>query len=175
LELIEIAPGIDLEKDILAHMDFKPVIDQPLRPMDARLFRPETMNLKEALLQVPLEERLLYDPQENLFFINFEGYEVKRREDIEAIRNQVEVRLAPLGHRVFAIVNYDNFTILPDLIDDYMDMVQGIVERFYSDVTRYTTSTFLRMKLGDALEKRNVAPHIYESQNEARRYLQSNK
>ena len=38
-----------------------------------------------------------------------------------------------------------------------------------SGVTRYTTSAFLRMKLGDALLKRRVAPHIYESREEARK------
>ena len=29
LELIEVAPGIDIERDILAHMDFKPIIHKP--------------------------------------------------------------------------------------------------------------------------------------------------
>ena len=33
LELIEVAPGIDIERDILAHMDFKPIINKPV-PMD---------------------------------------------------------------------------------------------------------------------------------------------
>lgn len=33
LMLIEIAPGVDLEKDILAHMDFKPLISKDLKPM----------------------------------------------------------------------------------------------------------------------------------------------
>ncbi|MGI6720970.1 MAG: acyl CoA:acetate/3-ketoacid CoA transferase [Anaerovoracaceae bacterium] len=46
LMLIEIAPGIDLEKDILAQMEFKPLISPDLKEMDARLFRPEKMNLK---------------------------------------------------------------------------------------------------------------------------------
>ncbi|HET6461574.1 MAG TPA: hypothetical protein VFG29_12415 [Syntrophales bacterium] len=37
--------------------------------------------------------------------------------------------------------------------------------------SRYTTSTFLRMKLGDELAKREVAPHLYESKDEAHRHL----
>lgn len=37
LVLTEIAPGIDIERDVLAHMDFAPKIDQPV-DMDARLF-----------------------------------------------------------------------------------------------------------------------------------------
>ena len=45
LELIEIAPGIDIERDILAHMDFKPAIAANLKLMDARLFAPQLMGL----------------------------------------------------------------------------------------------------------------------------------
>ena len=42
--LIEIAPGIDLEKDILQQMDFKPVIGD-YKLMDERIFRPEKMGI----------------------------------------------------------------------------------------------------------------------------------
>ncbi len=46
LELIEIAPGIDLEKDICAHMAVRPVVSPDLKLMDARIFRDEPMGLK---------------------------------------------------------------------------------------------------------------------------------
>ncbi len=46
LVLTEIAPGMDLETDILAYMDFKPVIADDLKEMDSRIFKPEKMNLK---------------------------------------------------------------------------------------------------------------------------------
>ena len=46
LELIEIAPGADLERDILAHMEFRPAISPGLREMDARLFRTEPIGLR---------------------------------------------------------------------------------------------------------------------------------
>ncbi len=49
LELIEIAPGIDVERDVLAHMGFKPAIAPPIAAMDARLFRPEKMALSRDL------------------------------------------------------------------------------------------------------------------------------
>ncbi|HLX16613.1 MAG TPA: hypothetical protein VKS24_15585 [Bradyrhizobium sp.] len=54
-----------------------------------------------------------------------------------------EAKLAPLGRRVYT-------------------------DRFYSGVSRYTTSGFLRIKLGDALENRGVALHIFESADEAK-------
>ena len=50
-------------------------------------------------------------------------------------------------------------------------MVSDLVDRFYSGVTRYTTSSFLRAKLGDALKQRAVAPHIYKSEEEATGHL----
>jgi propionate CoA-transferase len=54
LELIEIAPGMNLERDILAHMDFMPLISPPLRQMDAALFAEPAMGLREHLLATPL-------------------------------------------------------------------------------------------------------------------------
>ncbi|MCP4349003.1 MAG: acyl CoA:acetate/3-ketoacid CoA transferase [Desulfobacterales bacterium] len=171
MELVEIAPGVDLEKDILAQMDFKPVINGSPRLMDERIFTPESMGLKDELLTLSLEERLTYDPMENLFFVNFENYSIRTREDINDIKENVEKILAPVGKRVFTIVNYDNFDISSELVDDYMEMVKGLVDRLYSGVTRYTTSTFLRMKLGNALEKRGTSAHIYETRDEARKAL----
>lgn len=79
--------------------------------------------------------------------------------------------LSPIGKKVYAIVHYDNFTILPELVDEYTEMVKHIVNKFYIGVTRYTTSTFLRAKLGDALKKRDVAPYLFESSQEAKRAL----
>lgn len=38
IELIEIAPGVDLQKDVLDHMGFTPKISDNLRLMDARIF-----------------------------------------------------------------------------------------------------------------------------------------
>jgi len=125
------------------------------------------MGLKEDLMGLSLKERLTYDAEDNLFFVNFEGFAVKTKLTMEEIRTQVETILGPLGQKVYAIVNYDNFKILDDLVDDYSDMVKYLMDRYYTGVSRYTTSTFLRMKLGDALKRRDAAPHIYESRSEA--------
>ncbi|WFD10313.1 acyl CoA:acetate/3-ketoacid CoA transferase [Tepidibacter hydrothermalis] len=44
--LIEIAPGIDLQKDILDQMEFKPCISDDLKEMDLRIFIDEKMNIE---------------------------------------------------------------------------------------------------------------------------------
>jgi propionate CoA-transferase len=173
LELIEIAPGVDLERDILAHMGFEPIISGVPALMDERIFLPERMSLEHDLLDVPLEDRLVYDSEQNMLFINFEAFSVRERSDIPRIQRAVERVVAPLGRKVYAVVNYDNFTIRPDLIGDYSDMVRHLVERYYLDITRYTTSVFLRMKLGESLQARNLAPHIFVSREEAQDYFRS--
>ena len=60
--------------------------------------------------------------------------------------------------------------VMPRL-DAYAAMVRHLEDSCYTGVTRYTGSAFLRMKLGDALEQRDVAPYIYESVGEARRHV----
>jgi len=170
LKLVEIAPGVDIERDIISHMDFEPIIEEQPRLMDKRIFNQGPMNLKADLLSVPLKDRFKYNPVKNIFFVNLEGYFVNRSEDIQEMEALATSILIPLRKKVFGIINYDNFTISPDLVDEYSDMVKRL-SRYYSGVSRYTTSTFLRMKLGEALAERDVAPHIYENSEEARKAL----
>ncbi|MBV1796067.1 acyl CoA:acetate/3-ketoacid CoA transferase [Siccirubricoccus sp. G192] len=70
LELAEVAPGVDIERDILAQMGFRPLVRAP-RPMDARIFRPEAMDLRAGLLDLRLPDRIAYDAGRNLLFLNF--------------------------------------------------------------------------------------------------------
>ena len=51
--------------------------------------------------------------------------------------------------------------------DAYLQAVQEIGDTYFHGVTRFTTSAFMRSNLGAALESRGVAPHIYESEDEA--------
>jgi len=171
MELIEIAPGVDLQRDILAQMDFQPVVAKDLCAMDARIFQPDPMGLREKMVLKPLASRLSYDPATNQFFVNFEALSIKQRYEIQEIQNLVEGILRPLNKKVDTIVNYDSFYIRPDLVEEYTAMVKYLMDTYYEKATRFTTSAFLRMKLGEALQKRQVAPHIYETHREAQQAL----
>lgn len=46
--LVEIAPGIDLQRQVLGLLDFDIEVSPDLRQMDASIFRPEKMNLRLA-------------------------------------------------------------------------------------------------------------------------------
>ena len=45
LELIEIAPGLDAERDVISRMGFRPAVSPDLKTMDPRIFRPGLMGL----------------------------------------------------------------------------------------------------------------------------------
>ncbi len=173
LLLQEIAPGVDLERDVLAKMEFVPLMATPMRTMDPRLFRAETMGLRKSIFDRPVKERIAYDPDRETLFINFEGLALKSEADLAAIHDVVEKCCTPLGSRVRAVVNYDGFSVPSHLVDAYATMVRNLCDRFYTEVTRYTTSAFLRLKLGDSLAAHQVAPHLFETREEALRFLTS--
>lgn len=45
IELIEVAPGVDAERDILSRLPFRPAVSPRLKTMDRRIFRDEPMGL----------------------------------------------------------------------------------------------------------------------------------
>ncbi|MBR1222539.1 3-oxoacid CoA-transferase [Bradyrhizobium sp. U87765 SZCCT0131] len=53
VELIEIAPGADVERDVIGRMGFRPIISAALKTMDPRLFRPEPLQLAADLAARP--------------------------------------------------------------------------------------------------------------------------
>ena len=172
LELTEVAPGVDIERDILNEMAFRPVISARSGadgPPHLRT-RPDALpgGMAEPAPGGPPDLRAVGEPV---------LHQLRRAVDPPASRMsrtsaaRSRSGFSRSGRKVLAIVNYDNFRILPELLDAYTDMVKGLADRFYSGVTRYTTSAFMHMKFGDALQRRAVSPHIYESREEAERYL----
>ncbi len=170
IELIEIAPGIDIDGDILCHLPFTPIINQPVT-MDPALFRSARMGLRERMLDIHIEDRLSYDAETNTVFMNYAGMRVRTAEDIETILAAVDQLLEPLGHRVNSIVNYEGFTVDDEAMEAYMDAVKYVENKYYLKVSRFTNSGFLRLKFGKELEKRNLSARVFETREEADRNI----
>ncbi len=174
LELIEVAPGIDIEKNILAHMDFKPIINKP-QPMDRRIFIDEPMELLAELQNLKLSERIKYDSDRNILFLNLEGWSVRKKSDIDDLRKMLVAACIAAGRRVNSVVNHDGCRIAEDLYDAYAEMIEYMVQHHYLTTARYSTSAFMRLKMQEALDKRGLQPHIFERAEDAHAFLENGR
>ena len=162
LELTEIAPGIDIEKDVLDLLPFKPIIKEP-KPMLSALFRTELIGLRDRISDIRIEDRISYTSKTNTLFLDFSGMRINSSNDIERIKTAVESVLKPLGSRVVSIVNYDSFWVDPEISGEYMDLVRHIESNYYLKVSRYTTNGFMRIKLSRGLEERDVSSSVVQN------------
>jgi propionate CoA-transferase len=173
LELREVAPGVDVERDILAQMAFRPRMTE-VGEMDPRIFTDRPMGLRDELLHLGLDDRIQRDDAENRLYINFEKLRIRNAEDVARIRARVETLCAHQTEPVDVIVNYDGTRIDEDIAGDYAAMVEDLETRFYGTVTRYSGSAFTRMKLGRTLT-RTRAPHVFETREDAQAFLAARK
>ncbi len=170
LKLTEIAPGIDVEKDILAHMDFEPVIENP-RIMDVRLFAEKAMKLRKEMLEIPIAERLVFDEEAGVVFANLSGMDISTKEELEQVDRDMNAFFSGLGRKVNIVTNYDGISIAPRISAKFMTLLAQLEYDYFLTSTQYTTSAFMRQKLGQEFKNRSIPPHIFESREEAANYL----
>jgi propionate CoA-transferase len=70
-----------------------------------------------------------------------------------------------------AIVSYEDFTVSPGAWDAYVDMARQVAQAHYSSVSLHTKPALLRAKLGKAFHQRGIAPRIFGSEHDARKFL----
>lgn len=168
LKLVEIAPGIDLDRDILSLMDRRPIIED-VQLMDRRIFLDDEMGLGSDLLQLDLGDRIAVDPTTGRLFLNFEKMRIRSRTEIDRVGKLVADVCARQQGRLDVVVNYDGFRIDEDLEGDWARMVSGLTDRYYAKVSRYSGSAFMRMKLAQVFP--NERTHIFENREQARTFL----
>lgn len=170
LELIEVAPGIDIEHDILANMGFTPVI-RNVTEMDPRIFGEQPMGIREQFMLKELRTRVTYRSDSNTLNVDFSSLELETREDIDNIKRVVEEVCKKVGRKVNAIVNYNGFRLDDNIFDAYMEMGQFIISTYYHRVARHNTNDKTRNKFDNEYRRREIAANIFASREEALEYL----
>ena len=160
LLLTEIAPGVDLERDVLAHMDFAPAVAPDLREMDPRIFSDEPMGLSRDSL-VDFDDRLVHHPEDNVLYVNLEGLHLDTAEQSRELAAHLDRRLATLGHRVHAVVNYDNLELGPSAEETFFSMIRDSTEKHFLSATHYSTTAFFRHQLGGRFTEAQLGQTIY--------------
>lgn len=164
LRLAEVAPGIDIEKDILRLLPFQIAADD-VETMRRELFLTPRMGLRAALLDLRIQDRLSYDEASNTVFMDYSGMHVRNQGDVDAIVEAVDDLLGPLRRRVNSVVNYDRFQLDESAVDAYADAVRYVERTYYvpDGVTRHSTNAFTRLKLGRELAKRELSSSMSEA------------
>lgn len=170
LELTEIAPGIDLQKDVLDLMSFRPIM-RDVRTMEERIFRKKPMKLKASMMDRRLLDRFVYKAENNTVYADLSGLAIVTPEDLTTVKRNLRRFFDSIGQRVDIISNYDGVEIGQDVYQGYADFLRELEEKYYITATRYTTSAFMRQKLGSGLKDRSIRPHIFETQAEAEAYM----
>ena len=96
---------------------------------------------------------------------------IRKQEDIQDIVNAVEGHLKEIPHKVAAIFNYDRFDISPELVDSCAQALKDLADRYYTVVTGYTSSTFMRAKLNNTLKMHSIDLGVYKSLSDAKQHL----
>ena len=110
LELIEIAPGIDLERDLLAKMGFRPEIAPDLREMDAAIFGQEPLGLTQHP-PLTLDARIEARAQDEPVRLTLDGLAIDTVGEAERAVRLLDRRLREIDGSDTVIVDCDGFEV----------------------------------------------------------------
>jgi propionate CoA-transferase len=154
IELVEIAPGVDLQKDILDHMEFKPAISKDLKIMDRRIFKTEKMNVLGEMFGT-FQDKFSYNEEDHIGFLDLFGITLTTEEDVRWFYKTFRSVLAPLVEAkgpINLVVNYNGFDLRKGLEEAYFSGAKAIEKDMFKTVKRYSGDAFSRAKLGKQLE-----------------------
>ena len=153
LELAEIAPGIDLQTQILDQMGFAPRMRRPPRPMNPAIFREGRMGLLESLFTLDMDKRLRLSADARTLYIDLHGVSVTSTDAVARIGGAIEAffaRAPELARRVDVLVNYDGFDCRADLAAPLAARARALERAHYRSVRRVAPARFARRGLADA-------------------------
>jgi propionate CoA-transferase len=153
LELTEIAPGLDLERDLLARMGFRPQIAPDLREMDARLFVQAPLGLTRHV-PLTLDSRIETSAEGQPVRLTLDGLTFETVADAERTVHALERRLRRIDRSGNLTVDCDGFQVDSPGAARFVQLLREH-DRFRS-WTWSCTDPLLRRKLARALSDAGV-------------------
>ena len=104
-----------------------------------------------------------------MLYVNLEGLHLDTAEQARQLATYLDRRLSTLGHRVHAVVNYDNLELGPIAEDAFFTMIRDSTEKYFLSATHYSTNAFFRHQLGQRFTHAQLGQTIYPSFAAARK------
>lgn len=160
LELIEIAPGVDLQRDILDLMDFAPAIHPKLKTMDSRIFFDKKMSAAGDFFG-SLDDRIVYDAEDHTVYFNLFGVMLNSEDDVDWFFQALREVISPYFYAkgpFNMVVNYDGFDLGKGLEEYFSEQTNALQKEMYKSCVRYAGNAFQRAKLKKQLKMEDWNP-----------------
>ncbi|MEO6390890.1 MAG: PAS domain S-box protein, partial [Pyrinomonadaceae bacterium] len=118
-----------------------------------------------------LRDRFIFDPVENILFIDLAGLRIETRADVEETRQAVRESLESRGRRAYAIVNYEGTEIAPEIMDYYGESIKELYDRYSLTTVRYSSSGLTRSVLRYLGAAKDLESNIFTTREEAIRAI----
>lgn len=122
-----------------------------------------------------LRDRFVYDPEENILFIDLAGLRIETREQVDETRRLVREILEVRGRRAYAIVNYEGTEIVPEIVDYYGESIKELYDRYSLTTVRYSSSGLTRSVLRYLGAAKDLESNIFATREEAIRAIEELK
>ena len=96
-----------------------------------------------------------------MLHVNLEGLHLDTAEQAWELATYLDRRLTTLGHRVHAVVNYDNLELGPTAEDAFFTMIRDSTDKHFLSATHYSTNAFFRHQLGGRFTQAQLGQTIY--------------
>ena len=152
LTLVEIAPGVDLQTQVLDRLPFTVKVSPALRNMEASIFAAGKIGLTR-LGNRPMCERVRYRADHNTLYLNLEGLELHTADEVHEFERQLQPHFSFSG-RVHAVINYDRFHLTEAAAAAWFELVERNTRTYFSSSTRLASSLFFCRQMGEEFDRR---------------------
>ena len=118
-----------------------------------------------------LRDRFVFDPEENILFIDLAGLRIETREQVDETRRAVREILESRGRRAYSIVNYEGTEIAPEIVDYYGESIKELYDRYSLTTVRYSSSGLTRSMLRYLGAAKDLESNIFATREEAIRAI----
>ena len=153
LMLTEIAPGIDLEKDIFDQMEFTPIVSKNLKTMDPRIFKEERMHIEEDFFRfnAAFHQRFHFNPETKTLFIDLSNIIIRDLDTLKLYMKSAKEYLDKLTdcgkNKVAAVSTYEASDIDPEYSEIIKTVLEDVDSHYFTSVKRLCGKVFYRQKI----------------------------
>ena len=160
LELIEVAPGVDLERDVLARLSFRPAIAADLREMEAAIFDHAPLGLTQRL-PLTLDARIEYRADDKLVLLRLDGLAIETASEADSAVRLLHRRLCEIHGAHNVVVDCGGFGLGRPGATTFLQLMTEHARADSGSWAWYCRDAFLRRKLGRALQDADVCQPIH--------------